>query len=119
MKTYETFENVGVLYMFRQASLPFFHMGSYPVYKMENGKVVHDRSEKTQKFQKEMRELCELMTQVSSRVERNMKVPATWMKKLRVEGLAAVLVAKEHKSTFTEWAENYERTLRFLATYTA
>jgi len=115
----ENFEGYNVLYMLRQARMPFFHMGMYPAYTLKDGEVVRDHSQKTFEFQRDMRELEELMQFVSSRVERGMKVPETWKKKLRVEGLAAIIAAEKTSSTYKEWAEHYYRALRFLSTYMA
>ena len=106
-----------ILYVLRQASMPFFKMGSYPIYKMEDGNPVHDTSDCAKKFQRDMLELQELMVQVSSRVERNMPIPKTWLKKLRVEGRTAVTVGRERSALFKEWTDAFDTAMTFLESY--
>jgi hypothetical protein len=99
----EEFENVFVSYMFKQAAMPFFMVCGYSC-----------------KWGSEMTERCQdfhdTWKKAASRVERGMRVPNTWRKKLAeskflVESMAEANLLPE------QWVKEHFRAHRFIEQY--
>ena len=101
----EKFENVFVGFMFKQAAMPFFLVGAY-----------NEPEGELAKFISEVRDYEMTWKNAAKRVERGMRVPNTWRKKLQSsEVLVSVL---ERKGMIPQdWADNHYRAQRFMKQY--
>lgn len=111
------FEEVHVPYMLNQAKLNFFKVANYPCYRVEDGRLVEDRSESAMKFRNDASELFDLMKSLASRIDRNMAIPKTWLRTLRTQGMAMVMSLEVSEASDRTWVEHYYRCLRFLDSY--
>lgn len=118
MQMTERFEGQIVGYMFNQAKMPFFVVGAYKHYKIENGRMVTDNGAESQALRAETNALYELISQVSSRVKRGMRVPSTWLAKLETAE-TLVLAMRECRVITQEWADEFARMVRFTKQYQA
>lgn len=98
----EEFENVFVSYMFKQAAMPFFMVCGYSC------------------KDSEMTELCQdfydTWKKAASRVERGMRVPNTWRKKLAESKFLVKAMVQENLLP-QHWADEHFRAQRFIEQY--
>lgn len=99
MRDSEKTENVFVSHMFKQAGMPFF--------------VVCGYSCKDSALTEQCQDFHRLWEQTAIRVERGMRVPKTWRKKLAESKFLVEAMAQEKLLPDT-WVEEHFRAQRFL-----
>lgn len=111
------FEKQPALYILKQAEMPFFMISSYPHFTFKDGSVVEDRSDSAKALQDRANTIYRLFQKIADRVKRGKIVPKTWVKPVE-EARTLVQAALQCRNITAEWAEQYERALRFLNSYT-
>ena len=109
----EKFENVIIGYMFNQAGMPFFRVGSYPAYTIEDGRLVQDNSQEAKDFQARARETKNFINRAKDRQSRGIRIPKTWIRRI-VSEETLVQVLLQERVIVSEWADEYFRLVRFL-----
>jgi hypothetical protein len=91
-------------------------ISSYPHYTFKHGSLVEDRSDSANTLREQANTLYQLLQKIADKVERSKSVPKTWVKPVE-EARTLVQAALQCRNITTEWAEQYERALRFLNAY--
>ena len=112
----KSFENTHVPYMLNQAAMPFFKLHAYPAFTVTDFGLEVDRSEETVAKQAEFKRVYDTVKKIAGRVKFGMRVPKTWIKIMNDH--VSTVEAAEHLGMIDKtWAEQFSRTVRFLAAY--
>lgn len=108
------FEGTYVPYMLNQAKMCFAIIKNYPHYKEEGGKMVVDNGLESQELRRTAEEMYDMIKRIDGKLKAGMRIPQTWIRRLQAQE-TLVLVMREQRAITAEWAEHFQRTLRFLA----
>ena len=108
----EQFEGTYVRYMLNQASMCFAVVKNYPHYKIEDGKMVVDNGAQSKELRAAAAETYALIQRMDNKVMAGARIPRTWVRKLQ-EQETLVLVLRENLIVHKDWADNFQRTLRY------
>lgn len=114
----DKFEGQIIGYMLNQARMPFFVVGAYPHYRIENESLVRDNGSDSKAIRAQANEAYDLIRRIQDRVKRGVRIPRTWTRTL--EGQVTFVMALEQQRVATkEWCEEFYRAVRWLKTLTA
>lgn len=109
----KTFEDTNVLYMLNQARMPFAQIVMYPLYKIENGRVVVDDSDYSKNLKRECAEIDAMLTKWSKRLKTDVMIPKTWGKRI-LEQETLIIALKQGGNICDEWFNEFNRLLRYV-----
>jgi hypothetical protein len=107
------FEGTYVPYMLNQAKMCFAIIRNYPHYKVEGDKLVVDTGPESQELRQVADDCYDLIKRIDGKIKAGMRIPRTWVRRLQAQE-TLVLVMREQRAVTADWAEEFQRTLRFL-----
>jgi hypothetical protein len=108
------FEGTYVPYMLNQAKMCFAVVANYPHYKVEDGKMVKDNGLESQELRQTAIDTYDLIKKMIGKTQAGARIPRTWIRRLQDQE-TLVLVLRKELVVHKDWADQFQRTLRFFS----